>query len=162
MGINKKQLKEFIQDTLDEFKEVTGLNVNTEHAVNLLLGTAAQESGFGKYIVQLESKIAKGIFQIEPSTFKYLIETYARKMNGGEDNPVYAFIRKYSLTLEADELMWNLKLSVIMCRLRYWVIREKLPTTLDGYARYWKKYYNTPLGAGTEKEFIENYKKYVI
>jgi len=26
----------------------------------------------------------------------------------------------------------------------------------------WKKYYNTPLGAGTVEEFIENYKKYVL
>ena len=40
-----------------------------------------------------------------------------------------------------------------MARLKYWRVSQPLPETLDGMARYWKTYYNTPKGAGTEDKF---------
>ena len=50
-----------------------------------------------------------------------------------------------------------------MCRVHYYRVSEALPeeNDIEGMARYWKKYYNTPLGAGTEEEFIHNYKEYM-
>jgi hypothetical protein len=48
-----------------------------------------------------------------------------------------------------------------MARVHYLRRPEPIPTDLTGQAEYWKKWYNTYLGAGTVEEYIENYKKYV-
>ena len=43
-----------------------------------------------------------------------------------------------------------------ICRLCYYRAPEDLPDERDlkGQARYWKRYYNTPLSAGTEGKYI--------
>jgi len=47
-----------------------------------------------------------------------------------------------------------------MCRVKYFQVKEALPTDLAGWAGYWKTYYNTRLGKGTEEGFIRDYKEY--
>jgi len=47
-----------------------------------------------------------------------------------------------------------------MARIHYLRIADKIPSTLEGQAAYWKKYYNSEKGAGTVEEYIANYKKY--
>jgi hypothetical protein len=46
-----------------------------------------------------------------------------------------------------------------MCRLHYRRVPEPLPDAEDinGLAAYWKKYYNTKAGRGSESEFIINW-----
>ena len=61
MSIKIDQLKKAIEEVLDY------LNLNSLSAVNLLLGTAAQESRLGEYIEQVNGP-ALGIFQMEPKT----------------------------------------------------------------------------------------------
>ena len=50
-----------------------------------------------------------------------------------------------------------------MTRIHYLRVPEKLPEANDveGLARYWKKYYNTSAGKGTEKDFMLKYQMYV-
>jgi hypothetical protein len=50
-----------------------------------------------------------------------------------------------------------------MCRIKYLRAPDALPSENDiqAMANYWKKYYNTPLGAGTPKEFKEKWPKYI-
>ena len=48
-----------------------------------------------------------------------------------------------------------------MCRVHYLRVKEALPTTPEGYAEYWKKYYNTSSGKGTAKEFLDKYNKFL-
>jgi hypothetical protein len=60
----------------------------------------------------------------------------------------------------AEDLVRNDKLAICMCRVKYFQVKEGLPSDLEGWARYWKKYYNTPLGKGTEEDFIRDYKEY--
>ena len=55
--MDKNQLSYLIKETL------TGIDKYSIDALNLLLGTAAQESRFGHYIRQLGSGPALGIFQ---------------------------------------------------------------------------------------------------
>ena len=59
-----------------------------------------------------------------------------------------------------DEILYNLRYATAMARIHYLRVKESLPNTNDvaGLAKYWKLYYNTPLGRGTEEEFIKNYK----
>ena len=139
----KEHLKELIENALKEY------DLYSESAVMLLLGTAAQESKFGFYLRQLGGGPARGIFQIEEPTFDWLKGKYAEK---------------YGLEgVEFGDLIWNLKAAAVFCRLRYLVDSLPLPASTDipGMARYWKRVYNTHLGAGTAAEFILNYNKYV-
>ena len=132
MSFYKEQFRELIDDTLHE------IGLYSEDAVNILLGTAAQESRFGKYMKQLKNGPAKGVFQMEPATFKDIIENYVRHRP-----QLMSYLCAISATLEADEMVWNLKLSICMARIHYLRVPEPLPTDLSGYARYWKMHYNT-------------------
>jgi hypothetical protein len=122
----------------------------TPAAINLLLGTCAQESQFGHYLRQKGKGPALGAFQMEPATFKDLRLKYSfRYMDIKEREPY--------------ELEYDVRLAVIMARLKYRSIKQPLPNADDvpELAAYWKQWYNTPLGAGTVEEFIANYEKYV-
>jgi hypothetical protein len=52
-------------------------------------------------------------------------------------------------------LHYTLNCGIIHCRLKYWRVPEKLPTTLEERAKYWKKWYNSGKGKGTESHYIE-------
>ena len=144
MAYDKAQFRDLITKTLAE------IGLNSPAAVNLLLGTAAQESAFGTHLVQLGGGPARGAFQMEPATFDWLREKFSAKP--------YAFsIRK------CEDLVHDLRLAIITCRLRYYVVPKPLPDADDipALAAYWKQWYNSPRGAGTIEEFIKNYRKYL-
>lgn len=158
MGIDKNQLKGLIEETLKE------IGLYSEHATNLILGTIAQESRFGTYIKQLGTGPALGVCQMEPNTFKDISDNYLK-------GPLMSKRLKLKMTIgskcgvhnwRAKEMVHNLKFAIALCRVHYLRRPEALPTDLVGYAAYWKRYYNTYLGAGTEEEFIRNYKEYVL
>ena len=54
-------------------------------------------------------------------------------------------------------LISNVAIQVALCRLHYRRVPSALPkiTDLEGQAKYWKKYYNSHLGKGTIKHFME-------
>ena len=147
MSFDKKQFRDLIERILEAWDP----NLYSEAAVNLLLGTAAQESHFGTYLRQLGGGPAIGVFQMEPATFNWLRETYSKK---------YSFV----IGRTAEEMEWDLRLAIMMARLRYWFVPEPLPhpDSIAGLAAYWKKHYNTELGTGTVNEFVTNYHKYVL
>ena len=141
MAYNKVQFKDLITRVLKED------NLYSESAVKLLLGTAAVESQFGTYLKQISGP-ALSPFQIEPATFRYLKDKYADKI------PSWA-TEKY--------LEWDLRLAIITARLKYLSIKDPLPPNdINALARYWKQYYNTPKGKGTEADFVKAYNKYCV
>jgi len=118
-------------------------------AVKLLMGTAAQESQLGRYLHQMGKGPAVGAFQMEPLTFKDLQDRFGKKF------PMIV-MRK------AEEMEWDLRLAIVMARIKYYSIPHALPAdTLTEVAAYWKRWYNTPKGKGTEQEFVDNYIRYV-
>lgn len=147
MSLDKTQFRDLIRRTLQNVDSA----LCSDAAINLLLGTAAQESKFGEYIRQIRGP-ALGVFQMEPATFDWLRDKYSLK---------YPAVLKARM---AEELEWDLFLSILTARLRYRVIPEALPSSSDvlALALYWKQHYNTPAGAGTVEEFIANYGKYVV
>lgn len=152
MSIHKKQLREIVSQTLTE------IGLYSEDALNLIMGTAAQESAFGTYIKQLGSGPALGIFQMEPNTFNDIIENYLAYKPALLGKIIKASNIKQ---LNADALRYNLKLAICLTRVHYLRVPHPLPSNLNGYADYWKKHYNTYLGAGTTEEYIKNYKKHI-
>ena len=63
--------------------------------------------------------------------------------------------------MRAERLIYDLVFATVFCRLHYFRVSSPIPKDLEGQAGYWKKYYNTPRGAGTTKEYVDNYRKYV-
>ena len=125
------------------------LDLYSESALKLLLGTCAQESHFGTYRKQIHGP-AVGIFQMEPNTFNWLKDKYKAK---------FPSINDY----EINDLEFNDKAAAIFCRLRYLADPHPLPPAdnLNAIATYWKRVYNTYLGSGTVQEFLDNYRRFV-
>ena len=146
MSFDRDQFELLIREALT----ATDPRLCSDAAVELLLGTAAQESRFGKYLRQLGGGPARGVFQMEPATFDWLRGVYGDR---------YGFA-----TRAADEMVFDLRLAALACRLRYRVVPAALPAAgdLPALAEYWKRWYNTRLGAGTIAEFTDNYQRYVV
>ena len=56
---------------------------------------------------------------------------------------------------DADEMVNNPFYAVAMCRIHYLRFPASIPSTRIGRAEYWKKYYNTDEGKGTEGDYME-------
>ncbi|GAG93875.1 unnamed protein product, partial [marine sediment metagenome] len=123
MSYNKEQFESLIRRVL---VAELGKELCTDAAVNLLLGTAAQESLFGTYMRQVRGP-AMGVFQIEPATFNWLKEKY---------NKDYPHLSKVIV----EDLEWDLALAIIFARLRYRAVPAALPIADDihALAAYWK------------------------
>lgn len=129
------------------------LELYSEAAVELVLGTALQESGL-RYLQQLNEGPALGLFQMEPATHDDIWNNYLKY------RPELAG-RLKSLGVVAFPLamVGNLWYGAGMCRVHYFRVKDPLPAQGDyeGQAAYWKEHYNTYLGAGTEEEYLENW-----
>lgn len=127
----------------------------SESAEELLLGTAAQESGLGRWFHQMNGP-ALGIYQMEPATHNDLWRNYLRYQED-LDKAVQGFLSS-NFTAE-EQLTWNLAYSTAVARAQYLRFPEPLPYHLNvsGMAAYWKKYWNTPGGKGRVQEFVLNY-----
>lgn len=137
------------------------IDMHSDAAENLVMGTAAQESHF-KFVQQLGGGPALSMFQMEPAThddiwdsvlsFRPAIELAVLRAIATDRRP------------PADRLVWDFRYAAIMCRLHYRRRREPLPDPHDVWAMasYWKRYYNTVAGAGTEQEFVDNYARVFV
>ena len=155
MAFNKDQFRSLVYRTLEK------IGLHSMSAENLLLGTAAQESGFGTYFRQIGWGPARGIFQMELATEKDIWENFLCFKDKELRNKIFiitGITEPDPLALEG-----NLIYQIAMCRVHYLRVREALPNWADieGMARYWKQYYNTFAGRGTEEEFINNYRRYL-
>jgi hypothetical protein len=156
MSINSKQLRLLVVRPTLEY-----LNLWSESAENLLLGTCAQESSMGAFIKQVGGP-ALGIYQMEPATQADIGENflaYKPELAGK-----IAGLSAHAILNDTDnQVVWNLAYATALCRVHYLRVPSALPPANETslLAAYWKQHYNTPLGKGTEKEFVENYTKYV-
>lgn len=146
-------MRTLVEKTLAEF------GYYSPDSANLVLGTIAQESAYGKYRKQIGGGPALGICQMEPVTFNDIC-TNCLKYHSDIEAKIKQVAGVDSLV--ASDLQTNDRLSICMCRVHYLRVKEKMPATVEGYAAYWKRYYNTVKGKGTEAEFIRNYYLYVM
>lgn len=142
------------------------IGLYSDAAANLIVGTAAQESR-GEYLVQLGNGPALGFFQMEPATYHDIWDNYLAYKKDLEAKVMHlASIESTSNAFPPDvsQLVSNLAFATAMCRIHYLRVPKKLPEAndIDGLANYWKKYYNTHLGAGTVEEFIEHFPKEIL
>ena len=121
-------------------------------AEELVLGTAIVESRLS-FIKQLDTGPALGLWQIEPDTHSDIYENFLEYREGLYDQVMG--LSAPGQTFE-ENLTSNMQYGAAICRLCYYRAPEALPDEgdLKGQAAYWKRYYNTPLGAGTEGKYI--------
>jgi hypothetical protein len=146
--------------------------LNIPNGANLLLGTAAVESGMGMYFKQINGP-ALSPWQIESKTaydieYRYLPEfkpDLVPILDGLKLKNQTFFITELSIESQSKnlELYGNLYYACAIARLLYLSKPEQLPDEEDveGMASYWKKYYNTKLGRGYEKDFIYAFERLV-
>jgi len=147
-------------------------------AENLVIGTAAHESGGFRHLWQKKAngvrlaheQAGRGLWQIQPDTHQDLWQTYlafrpalfdALRALSVVDGPRARLPRRRRL-LDL-ELVGNLPYAAGVCRLIYWRRPESLPEAddIEGLGRYWKAHYNTTQGGGTVARFVSDYNLYV-
>lgn len=135
------------------------LGLGGGRAEALVLGTAAQESKCGLWLVQLNNGPAQGIYQMEPATHDDLWNNYIQHRPQLAAKVNYYRCR-WGNGLGAEEMVGNIYYATAMCRIHYLRVPEALPHDLVGQAEYWKKYWNTHLGAGTVEEYLSNWRQF--
>jgi len=159
--MDAKQLRDLIIIPTLKF-----LELYSESAVNLLLGTIAQESEMGEYIRQLgfdcRSGGAFGICQCEMKTHEDVL-AWLKSNKSSIYNKVLLLMTQTPWLTNSQQLEGNLFYAVAIARCLYLSIAEPLPAAddINAMAVYWKKYYNRG-GKGTIEQFEENYEKHVL
>jgi hypothetical protein len=126
-------------------------------AQNLLLETACVETNLGTYKDPTPNDAGFGLTQGDAIGVKDVTRRTRQKHRISIFNTFGFDIRE----LEAKDLKNCPIRAFVFTRCFYLLISEEIPAFLAGRARYWKKYYNTKLGKGTKKKYIEKAKLYL-
>lgn len=159
--IDINQIRDHIKETLSGL----GSKYASDDAIELVLTTGIVESGY-RYIKQISGP-ARGFYQVEPATAHDNVVSYLayRKKLAKKCEEISYVPLKYWLEGSQEDwdsiLTGNLAAGTIHCRLKYWRSPGKIPNTTEGMAKYWKKNYNSELGAGTVNHFIEAVTKHL-
>lgn len=151
-----------IRPTLARLAEVNA-KLYSDAAVELLLGTAAQESDCGDFLKQIGGP-ALGIYQIEPATHHDIINRYlARRSNWDLRDAIAGLASRDRGIGNDDQLVTNLAYATAIARVRYWMSPKPLPAAgdLHALANYWDEVYNGNPFHGTPDEFIDSYNHFI-
>ena len=141
-----------MKDLIDDVLKV--IEMHSDKAAAIVYRTAIAESGFTAIKGYTKGNPALSFWQIEPATANDIYENYVKfrphlveklkKLGFKESDP-------------SGPLKYNLSLAIAMCRIKYWRDPSPLPDVddIDGQAKLWKKVYNTELGKGTLKHFLD-------
>jgi len=154
-GIDPKQLLELVIQPV-----LSAIGLNGHSAQQLVLGTAAVESGL-TYIRQLGKGPALGLWQMEPATYSSLWHDMLDKRPGLKH--AVLGLGPYLNPPAPARLISDLALGAAMCRVRYLWDPHPLPEAGDirGLAETWKRAYNTRLGAGTPEHFVRAWQRLI-
>jgi hypothetical protein len=160
--ISISQMKSLIEKTCLRL----GDKYASPEAVNLVLATGIVESRY-EYIKQMGDGPARSFWQVEPATAvdtlaHFLVHRGSLMQKCAEATLVdLKYWQTYDENVWAEILEKNIAAGIVHARLKYWRVPKKMPSSLEGQADYWKKYYNSESGAGSPEHFIELVKKYL-
>ena len=169
--VDKNQLRELITAVLRYLEPEIPFS---EDAVELLMMTAAVESELGEAVKQKGGGPAKGIFQVEPTTERDVMNRFLNPKKKKRQS-----LREKVLRLAGnpppgiDPAIYDLDYQIALTRCFYRMKPKALPTVfiIDGrpdydsivrMAKYYKKHFNTVLGKSTVKKAIDKYCKYAV
>jgi hypothetical protein len=154
--ISIDQIRSLIQRVCNGIGEKFG----SDGAIQLVLETGLVESRY-KYLRQLGDGPARSFWQVEPATAVDNLQHYLNHRKKLMVKCAEASVVDVKHWQSLDEKKWeeilekNIAAGIVHCRLKYWRVPKRMPTSLGGRASYWKKYYNSEQGAGTEEKYIE-------
>lgn len=159
--MNPRHLRELIVRPV--LKE---LDLWSEAAEELVMRTAAQESRLDA-LRQYGGGPALGLWQMEPATHRDIWVNWLRfrpslsceislLVPGIVPGPGGSEL--LGGPRGTRQLVGNLPYAAAMCRIHYLRKPGAIPAADDvaGQAAYWKQHYNTPLGHGTEEQFVHS------
>ena len=109
-------------------------------AERVLMGTAAIESGLVDF-VQLGGGPARGMFQMEPPTFAWLLDSFLAEP-GRQALRASVLALAGSESPEVDELVGNHLFAAAMARIKYLSVPGAIPESVEDQAQYWWTFYN--------------------
>ena len=156
------QMRSLVSDTCSKMGE----KYASPEAVELVLATGIVESRY-EYIRQMGDGPARSFWQVEPASAVDNLMHYLKHRKSLMGKCAEASMVDLKHWQNYDELVWadilekNIAAGIIHCRLKYWRVPKRMPNTVEGQAKYWKKYYNTEGGKGDPEHFIESVKKWL-
>lgn len=153
MRYQADDLRALIKTTL------TPLGYWSPAAEELLMATCAQESSMGFYRQQVGGP-ALGIFQMEPGDHDDIWKNYLQYHS---DLALRIGMLAGAAAPVALALVNNDPYAIAMARVHYLRAPGVLPAADDlaGLWSYYKRFWNTELGAATQAQFEGNYARYV-
>lgn len=140
------------EDAVKYAKAVVDVIGGGPDAVALLVETAAAETLLGQLKDPTPYAAGTGLTQVDKGTFDWLKQLYANHKLG---NLVMQHFNINLTKTQYQELETSPLLAMLFCRLRYYAVPYKIPTTLVGRADYWKKWYNSTAGKGTPEDYLK-------
>ena len=142
----------------------------------LMFGTAAQESSLrwerqeGPMFSGRVGGFSK--WQLEVGSIQESLAYLRRRRDVMERATTWLFADDDAgpewLQMGIESILWSLRMNdndvpgVMFCRLHYlWSTTEPIPEGIEGQARYWKLWYNSLAGKGTEAEYVRNWERAV-
>lgn len=130
--------------------------INSDSAVELMMGTAAQETDLGFYLKQHPRGPGLGIYSIEPATHKDVL----RYLDRPDKNRLKAAVMKINDTRDDLALVGDLYYATAIARVRYWYEASPLPDGLVGQAQYWDIHFNAN-NINQIDEYLDSYRQFV-
>lgn len=148
-----KQLETVFRDTTIR-PALVSIGLWSLAAEELLLGTAMQESRL-THRTQLGGGPALGLFQMEPATHDDIWTNFLKYRNAL--GKLITDLRTATPVDALGQLRQNDRYAAGMARVHYKRASGPLPAAgdTDAMAAYWKKYYNTPSGAGKQEHYVK-------
>ena len=150
--LNQPQIKDLIERILKK------MGLYSPEALDLVYKTGKVESGY-KYLRQIKGP-ARGLFQCEAWVAVDICKNYLHYRKDLMHKVAESAMVKLSYFVDPKEADWdfiletNIAAQIAMCRLHYRRIPKPLPSSDEGQANYWKKYYNSMAGRGTVEDFL--------
>ena len=143
----KKQIRDIIEWSLKK------MDLYSKDAADLVYKTGNAETSY-KHLKQMGDGPALGFWQVEPATLIDTIDNYVKYRPKLEKGLISLGYDRRDIEMR---VMSNIALQVAFCRLKYRRDKYPLPKAndLQGQAECWKRVYNTHLGKGTIKHFME-------
>lgn len=156
MGICAEELRSFVIRPVLEH-----LGDWSQAAENLLLGTAAQESGLGFHLKTRRGH-SLGIFQIHPQAHNHLWDKYLVKSPDLASKVRGLASQHEFLSHPHAELATNLSYATAIAWMIYCRSGKPLPAENDtaALAKFWQRHFHSRL-RGSIEEFTENYQKFI-
>ena len=148
------------ETVVDKVSYVGNILGDTENEITFMKGVVKQESNFGNnpntYNMTSDGAGRFGVAQVDRVAFNEV-----QKKLRDKNSRIFKFLKPFKdkLNVDLSQISYadlrNDVVSIAIGRLYLkQLTEEKIPSTLEEQAAYWKKYYNTSSGKGKIEDFI--------